>query len=113
MPLYFFDTHDGSTFLEDQEGIELDGFEAARLQAQEGLADMARDIIPGDGPERTMTVAVRDREGRTILRAMLTLNVEGADGSGQMDGHRIGSRGSGIARPSREPDPPRAKPLGP
>ncbi len=76
MTRYFFDTDDGDTFHEDDEGQELDGIEEVRLQAQSGLADMARDVVPGDGPERTMTVRVRDKSGNTVLRAALVLTIE-------------------------------------
>ncbi len=76
MPHYFFDTDDGDTFLEDDEGQDLDGIEQVRLQAQSGLADMARDVVPGDGPERTMVVTVRDQAGKIVLRATLVLMVE-------------------------------------
>ena len=73
MPRYFFDTDDGDTFHEDEEGVDLNGIEEVRLQAQSGLADMARDVVPGDGPERTMVVAVRDQAGKIVLRAALVL----------------------------------------
>ena len=76
MPRYFFDAHDGDTYLEDDEGQDLDGTEEVRLQAQSGLADLARDVVPGDGPERTMVVAVRDEAGKIVLRAALILMVE-------------------------------------
>lgn len=76
MPRYYFDTDDGDTFLEDDEGQELNGIEEARLQSQTGLADIARDVVPGDGPKRTMTVRVRDDTGKTVLRAALSLIVK-------------------------------------
>ncbi len=76
MPRYFFDTDDGDTFHEDEEGVDLNGIEEVRLQAQSGLADMARDVVPGDGPERTMTVRVRDGTGKTVLRGALVLMAE-------------------------------------
>ncbi len=76
MPRYFFDTYDGDTYYQDDEGQDLDGIEEVRLQAQSGLADMARDVVPGDGPERTMVVAVRDQAGKIVLRAALVLMVE-------------------------------------
>ncbi len=76
MPLYFFDTHDGDTYLQDDEGQDLDGIEEVRLQAQSGLADMARDVVPGHGPERTMADRVRDGTGKTVLRGALVLMVE-------------------------------------
>ena len=76
MPRYFFDTHDGDTYLQDLAGQDLDGIEEVRLQAQSGLADMARDVVPGNGPERTMVVTVRDEAGKIVLRAALILMVE-------------------------------------
>ncbi len=76
MPRYYFDTHDGDTFFEDDEGQDLDRIEEVRLQAQSGLADKARDVVPGNGPERTMTVRVRDETGKTVLRAGLSFIVE-------------------------------------
>ncbi len=44
---FYFDTDDGKTAIEDDEGIELDGLEAARIQAQSALADLGRDAVPG------------------------------------------------------------------
>ena len=38
MPCYFFDTRDGDTYLEDQEGTDFSGNEVARLEAQSGPA---------------------------------------------------------------------------
>jgi hypothetical protein len=76
MPRYYFDTKDGQRFVEDPEGEDLDGIEAARLQAQSGLADMAKDVVPEAGTERAMTSFVRDETGRTVIRAALVLRVE-------------------------------------
>ncbi len=76
MPRYFFDTDDGDGFLWDDEGLDLDGIEAVRFQAQSGLADMARDVVPGDGIQRTMVVRVRDESGDVVLNASLVLRVE-------------------------------------
>jgi hypothetical protein len=76
MPLYFFDTDDGRMPITDDEGLELEGVQAARLQAQSALADIARDVVPGDGFHRTMTARVRDETGRTVLRATLVLTIE-------------------------------------
>ncbi len=73
---YHFDTHDGDTFIEDDEGQDLDGIKEVRRQAQGGLAGMARDVVPGDGPERTMVVAVRDEAGKIVQKAALVLMVE-------------------------------------
>ena len=76
MPRYYFDTDDGDGFIRDEEGQDLDGVEAARLQAQAGLADMARDVVPGDGLQRRIMVRVRDESGKSVLRASLVLKVD-------------------------------------
>ncbi len=68
--------HDGDTYFEDDEGQELDGIEEVRLQAQSGLAGIARDVVPGDRPERAVAVQVRDKAGKVVLRATLVLMVK-------------------------------------
>src|SRR4051794_20327375 len=59
MPRYFFDTRDGADFVRDEIGIELDGVEAARYEATRGLADFARDALPGS-VRRELAVECRD-----------------------------------------------------
>jgi hypothetical protein len=76
MPRYYFDTDDGQHFIEGQEGFDLYGLKEARLQAQAALADIARDHVPGDGDQRTMTCRVRDVSGRIVLLASLVLMIQ-------------------------------------
>jgi hypothetical protein len=45
MPRYYIDTDDGDGSVWDDEGQDLDGIEAVRVEAQSGLADMARDVV--------------------------------------------------------------------
>ncbi len=73
---YYFDISDGTSYVEDEEGVILENDGAARVQAQAALADMARDVVPGDGPHRTMMCRVRDKAGKTVLKAALVLTVE-------------------------------------
>jgi hypothetical protein len=47
MPLYYFDSRDGQSFIEDDEGLEFVDLETARDQATAALADLARDVLPG------------------------------------------------------------------
>ncbi len=75
MPRYFFDTHDGETLSGDQAGVECDGVEAARIEAQNALADLVRDVTP-DGKQRTIALRVRDETGRTVVRAAVSILVE-------------------------------------
>ncbi|MEA3071401.1 MAG: hypothetical protein QOD29_2847 [Alphaproteobacteria bacterium] len=74
MPRYFFDTRDGANFVRDDEGIELDGFGAARDEATAGLADLAHDALPG-AIRRELAVEVRDDAGQALLRAALWFEV--------------------------------------
>ncbi len=76
MPRYYFDTDDGEHFIEGQEGFDLYGLKEARLQAQAALADIARDHVPGDGDQRTMTCRVRDESGKIVLLASLVLMIQ-------------------------------------
>jgi hypothetical protein len=74
MPHYFFDTRDGPEFVRDELGIELDGIEAARDEATRGLADLARDALPG-ALRRELAVEVRDAADQALLRASLWFEV--------------------------------------
>jgi hypothetical protein len=74
MPRYFFDTRDGADFIRDEIGIELVGIEAARNEATRGLADFARDVIPGS-VRRELAVECRDEGDHDVLRAALWYEV--------------------------------------
>jgi hypothetical protein len=76
MPRYYFDTDDGQHFIEGQEGFDLYGLKEARLQAQAALADIARDHVPGDGDQRTMTCRVRAESGKIVLLASVVLMIQ-------------------------------------
>jgi hypothetical protein len=78
MARYFFDTDDGDTFVEDDEGQELPNAEAAREAALAALPGMARDKMP-DGDHRTFCATVRDDAGTVIYTARLTLVGEWGD----------------------------------
>jgi hypothetical protein len=71
---YFFDTHDGAKFIRDEEGLELDGIESARDEATRGLADLAKDALPG-ALRRELAVDVRDNHDRDVLKASLWFEV--------------------------------------
>ncbi|HVI80308.1 MAG TPA: hypothetical protein VM715_19560 [Candidatus Acidoferrum sp.] len=74
MPLYYFDTRDGPDFIRDEIGLELDGIEAARREATLGLADFAKDAIPGS-VRRELAVEVREHTEHALLRATLWFEV--------------------------------------
>jgi hypothetical protein len=75
MPRYYFDSLDGGPVLLDEEGLELDGIEAARREALSGLADFARDLVP-NAKQGRMSVHVRDEVGNVVHRATLIFPIE-------------------------------------
>ncbi len=75
MPRYYFDTDDGIRLKRDVIGQDLDGPETVRQAALETLSDMTCNTLPGEGDKRLMIVRVRDAEGRSVLRASLSLLV--------------------------------------
>jgi hypothetical protein len=72
MPRFFFDTDDGSRFLTDRQGQEVESVEAAKALAQVALADMVKDTLP-DGDRRTFTVSIRDEAGQIVISTALSL----------------------------------------
>jgi hypothetical protein len=61
---YFFDFRDGDSLNEDKVGIEYADLKAAQLAATAGLADYARDIVPGN---ECLEITVEIRADRTPL----------------------------------------------
>jgi hypothetical protein len=74
MPHFYFDTRDGPDLIRDEIGLELDGIEDARDEATRGIADLARDALPG-AVRRELSVQVRDEAARDVLRASLWFEV--------------------------------------
>jgi hypothetical protein len=68
--LYFFDTCDNGSFVEDDVGIECSDLEAVKTEAALSLAELARDVLPGS-VKRVLSVEVRTSI-QPILRDVLT-----------------------------------------
>jgi len=68
--LYFFDTRDNGTFVQDDVGIDFADLDAVKTQAALSLTELARDVLPGS-IRRVLAVEVRDAI-RPILRDVLT-----------------------------------------
>jgi hypothetical protein len=58
MPRFHFDIRNGPHFIPDEEGLELSDLDAAKLEAANSLADLARDTKP-DGHDTAITIEVR------------------------------------------------------
>jgi hypothetical protein len=68
--LYFFDTRDNGTFVEDDVGVDCADLAAVKQQAALSVAELARDVLP-DSIRRVLSVEVRDAIQPT-LRDVLT-----------------------------------------
>jgi len=77
MARYFFDIYDDMVVLDDA-GIELPDLDAARLEAVTAVCEIAKEIIPHDGPSKDIKVKVRDERG-VVLTAMINFTVRMGD----------------------------------
>jgi hypothetical protein len=59
MSRYYFDIWDGRQKAHDDVGVECHSDRAASVQATIALTELARDILPGDGPARYLKIDVR------------------------------------------------------
>ena len=71
MARFFFDSYDGNHEFRDEQGLELDGPDEARLEAKRGLGDWAKDAIPVSTQDRKLAIAVRDEAGTVIFKGAL------------------------------------------
>jgi hypothetical protein len=74
MARYYFDTRDNERFISDDYGLELSGDDAARDEAARGLADLAKDVLPGS-LRRQLSIEVRDEAKEPLLAARLTFEI--------------------------------------
>jgi len=72
MPRYFFDVDDGIGATRDDTGTDLKSLNDVRAEAIWLLPSIARDELP-DGDSRRFAVKVRDKQGRYVFEASLTL----------------------------------------
>ena len=74
MTRYFFDIiNNGDLVHHDEEGDELDGLQAARVEAIAILPNLARDLKI-DGDQYTFVVTDRDVTGKSVFRAKLSFD---------------------------------------
>lgn len=67
MPRYYFYIHDGSD-VQDHEGVELDGMEAARSYGVALAGEIIRDAGLRGSPQDDWDVLVTDRVGLILFR---------------------------------------------
>jgi hypothetical protein len=70
MTRYFFDFRDGDSFVKDELGLKYPSLEAVKKEAAAGLADYAKDVVPGSD-RREMAVEVRTEAGPVLTTKMV------------------------------------------
>jgi hypothetical protein len=66
MPLFYFDVRDDEKVTTDEQGMHFNGIEGARDEATRGLAEMAKDVLPG-AARRRLSIVVRDEAKEPLL----------------------------------------------
>ena len=74
MPRYFFDLYDDLVVIDDV-GQELDNLEQARREAIAAVTGIAHDILPDNGPAKTLRCNVRDELDNVVLHAEIAFKV--------------------------------------
>jgi hypothetical protein len=69
VPLYFFDSRDSDTLIEDDVGLDYPDLEAVKVEAARALAELAREVIPGT-VRRKIAIEVRDEQGPVLIASM-------------------------------------------
>jgi hypothetical protein len=70
MPRYFFDIRDNDGTATDEVGMELSGLQAAEIEAAQSLADLAKNMAPGD-ERHDVEIAVRTDKGPLFKAAFV------------------------------------------
>ena len=75
MGKYHFDFEDNGRLSQDKDGHELDGLQAARVEAITILPELIKGLT-GDGDQHTFSVTVRNEIGTPVFRVTLSLDCE-------------------------------------
>jgi hypothetical protein len=65
---FFFNLIETGRYDNDDEGIELPGFDEVRAAVMKALPDIAREEIPGDGDHRSLVLLVTNDAGTRLFR---------------------------------------------
>jgi hypothetical protein len=101
MPRYYFDfsENDGHP-IPDPEGTDLPDTHAAHTEAAASLGEMVKDVLRNDGGRHQLQIAVRDENGSSLFRCILSFDTIPHDVE-KMNGGRI----KPAARPEKAQDP--------
>ena len=78
--IFYFDHRDGEAFYPDEDGLEFETVELARLEATRALADAARDALPG-AERRELAIEVFDVDRTPLFRTALRFEVQSLSAS--------------------------------
>jgi len=77
MALYFFDVDDG-IFMRDEIGTELADDKCALVEARQAMAELGKDLVSRDGLGTSLSMVVRNAEGKALFELRLTFAVDDA-----------------------------------
>jgi hypothetical protein len=75
VPRFYFDIRDNDKLTRDEDGVELDGVDAARREAAQTVAQMGKDVLPGT-VHWELAIEVRNDRPEPLLRAALVFDIQ-------------------------------------
>jgi len=75
MPLFYIDLHDGTNVVRDTQGFDLPDIAAAQARLVQVMRRVAQ-LLDAVADRQDFLAIVRDQNGRVVLRATLTLDLE-------------------------------------
>jgi hypothetical protein len=70
---FFFNLIETGKYDDDDEGIDLPGFDEVRAAVMKALPDIAREEIPGDCDHRSLVLLVTNDAGQPVYSGTLSL----------------------------------------
>jgi hypothetical protein len=74
MARYYFDIYDDVAVI-DGVGQELADLDEARREAVTAISEIAKEILPSDGPAKQLQIKVRDEIDNVVLSAAISFQV--------------------------------------
>ncbi|MCJ2039316.1 hypothetical protein MKK55_10245 [Methylobacterium sp. J-059] len=78
MPLFYIDLHDGTNFIRDTQGFDLPDIAAAQARLVQVMRRVAQ-LLDAVSDRQDYLAIVRDQNGKVVMRATLTLDLEEVD----------------------------------
>jgi len=78
LPQFHFDVRDGPMFVPDEDGVELDGLDAAKHEATEAALEISRDRL-ASGDSRAVTIEVRNEHRQQVMTVTVSLEINRVD----------------------------------